>query len=365
MEETMDTSTKDYTIDAQLLGALGSLWQGTPTGVSPFRYGKTTAPGSEEKAALVAAGVCDAGGQAVPGIVPALDVLGNALAFTRMYITGGPNAYEYIVYFTADGRTASLINIKGDVQINCPSIADLFIEMASQALGSTVYRNATVKASLAPEEALIFAGLVDLQRKEILKALAGSKELPPMNIDPLSVATFLSAGEGNYQWLSNVISELVSGENVVSPQVPAGLASLADKGLVLKTGQACRLSDDAAYLARRMLVIDTSLVLTTGQLAPDGNIGVAGFTCLQAGVHDLLYIDASAGKVEFQAVSSAAVLDYIRAFMTDPEALKKLVIPGISGQPAGASSRKKFCPQCGAQLTEGKKFCPKCGVKIG
>ena len=360
----MDTTTKDYTIDAQLLGALGSLWQGTPTSVSPFRYGKTTAPGSEERAALVAAGVCDSGGQAVPGILPALDVLGNALAFTRMYITGGPNAYEYIVYFTADGRTASLINIKGDVQINCPSIADLFIEMASQALGSTVYRNATVKTSLTPAEALTFSAMIDLQRKEFLLALAGSKESPPMSIDPSLLETFLSTREGNYQWMNNVIRELVSGENAPSPQVPADLASLAKKGLVQKTGQTYCLSDEAAYLARRMLVIDTSLVLTTGQLAPDGSIGVAGFTCLQAGVHDLLYIDTSAGMVEFQAVSSAAVLDYVRAFMTDPEALKKLVIPATPQQPAASSPGKKFCPQCGAPLTEGKKFCNKCGAKI-
>jgi hypothetical protein len=360
----MDSSTKDYTINAHLLATLGSLWQGTPTSVSPFRYGKTTASCSEESAALMAAGVCDAGGKAVPGIQPALDVLGNAQAFTRMYITGGPNAYEYIVYFTADGRTASLINIKGDVQINCPSIADLFIEMASQALGSTLFRNAAIKASLTPEEALVFSGLVDLQRKEILRALAGSADIPPMSIDPPSLDTFLAAREGNYQWLNNVIRELAYDKNAPSPQVQAVLASLADKGLVVKTGPAYRLSDDAAYLARRLLVIDTSLVLTTGQLAPDGTVGLAGFTCLQAGVHDLLYIDATGGTVEIQAVSSAAVLDYVRAFMTDPEALKKLVIPGSSQQQAASSLQRKFCPQCGAPLTEGKKFCNKCGTQV-
>jgi hypothetical protein len=313
----------------------------------------------------VAAGFCDASGQIVPGILPALDVLGNAQAFTRMYITGGPNAYEYIVYFTADGRTASLINIKGDVQINCPSIADLFIEMASQALGLTVYRNATIKASLTPEEALVFSALVDLQRKEILRALAGSKDIPPLAVDPPSLDTFLATPEGNYQWLNNVIRDLAYDENAPSPQVLAGLASLTDKGLVVKTGPAYRLSDDAAYLARRMLVIDTSLVLTTGQLASDGRVGLAGFTCLQAGVHDLLYIDATGGSVELQAISSAAVLDYIRAFMTDPRALRNLVMPAAPQQPAVSGPQKKFCPQCGAQISEGKKFCNKCGTKIG
>jgi hypothetical protein len=236
--------------------------------------------------------------------------------------------------------------------------------MATQALGSSVYRNATVGASLAPEEALTFFGITDLQRKEYLSALAGSKESSKKSIDPSSLETFLSTREGNFQWLNNVIRELAYGENTPAPQVPAALASLEEKGLVRKTGQAYCLSDDAAFLARRMLVIDTSLVLTAGHLAADGRVGVAGFTCLQAGVHDLLYIDATADLVEFQAISSAAVLGYIRAFMTDPEALKKLVIPVAPGPQAVAPPQKKFCPQCGAPLTEGKKFCNKCGTRV-
>jgi hypothetical protein len=165
----MDMKTKDFTIDAQLLGALGSLWQGTPTNISPFRYGKSTALTSEERAALAAAGISDASGMAVPDIRPALDVLGSAQAFTRMYITGGPNAYEYIVYFAEDGRSASLININGDVQINCPSIADLFIEMTTQTLGQTIYRNAATATTLNPDEAVTFAVMIDLQRKEFLR----------------------------------------------------------------------------------------------------------------------------------------------------------------------------------------------------
>jgi hypothetical protein len=358
----MDIPTKDFTINAQLLSALGSLWQGTPTQVSPFRYGKTS--GTEEKAALTAAGICDAGGHLSPDVRPALDVLGNAQAFTRMYITGGPNAHEYIVYFTADGRSASLINIGGNVQINCPSVADLFIGMVSQTLGSSLYRNATLEADLAPDEALALSAMIDLQRQAFLRSLAASQESAPIIIELSSVEDVLSGPDRSFQWLNNVIRELVTSENVRSPQVPAALASLAEKGLVKQTGTAWCLSDEAAFLARRMLVIDTSVVLTAGHLAPEGDVSVAGFTCLQAGVHDLLYIDTSAGTVGIQAISSAAVLEFIRTFMTNPDALKKLVVPSTPRQPDVTSQKRKFCPQCGAQITEGKMFCNKCGTKI-
>lgn len=369
----MDRSTKDFTINAQLLGGLGSLWQGTPTIVSPFRYGKTSPTGNEERAALSASGVVDASGQPVPDIRPALDVLGNADAFTRMYIMGGLNAYEYIVYFTADGRTASLINIKGDVQINCPSIADLFVSMASQALGSSVYRNATVEASLTMDEALVFFAMIDLQRRAFLQSLARSQESIPVSVELSSVETVLSDPDKSYQWLNNVIRELGSEENAPAPDIPAAFASLADRGLVIRTGAAYRLSDDVAFLARRMLVIDTTVVMTSGQLTPDGIVSIAGFTCLQAGVHDLLYFDMSAGTVEFQAISSAAVLEFIRIFMTDPEALKKLVVPttpikatiaGQKAQPAPAASIHRHCTQCGAEVADKRKFCGKCGAKV-
>ena len=369
----MDPSTKDFTINAQLLGALGSLWQGTPTVVSPFRFGNTSTVGTEERTALSAAGVLDSGGQLVPEVKPALDVLGTADAFTRMYIMGGLNAYEYIVYFTADGRTASLININGDIQVNCPSIADLFISMASQALGSSLYRNATVEASLAPNEALIFFAMIDLQRRAYLQSLARSQESTPVSVELPSVEAVLSDPDKSYQWLNNVIRELVAEENAPAPQVPAALASLADKGLVLRTGSTYRLSDDAVFLARRMLVIDTTVVLTSGQIAADGVVSIAGFTCLQAGVHDLLYFDTSAGTVEIQAISSAAVLEFIRIFMTDPEALKKLVVPstqkkshaaGIQSPAAPAANIHRHCTQCGAEVADRKKFCGKCGAKV-
>jgi hypothetical protein len=369
----MDRSTKDFTINAQLLGALGSLWQGTPTIVSPFRYGKTSPIGNEERAALLASGVVDASGQPVPDIRPALDILGNADAFTRMYITGALNAYEYIAYFTADGRTASLINIKGDVQINCPSIADLFVSMASQALGSSIYRNATVEASLTPDEALVFFAMIDLQRRAFLQSLAQSQECTPISLESSSVEAVLSDPNKSNQWLNNVVSELVAEKNAPAPQVPTALVSLADKGLVLTTGSTYRLSDDAAVLARRMLVIDTNVILTSGKMTPDGIVSIAGFTCLQAGVHDLLYFDTSAGTVDIQAVSSAAVLEFIRIFMTDPEALKKLIGPaaqkksdaaGTEAPATPAAASHRHCTQCGAEVVDGRKFCGKCGAKV-
>ena len=33
------------------------------------------------------------------------------------------------------------------------------------------------------------------------------------------------------------------------------------------------------------------------------------------------------------------------------------------GSPKPAAPKKRFCGNCGAQLTEGQKFCPECGTK--
>jgi hypothetical protein len=362
----MDKSTKDFTINAELLGALGSLWQGKPTTVSPFRYGDGKAPGKEEKNLLTAGGVCDANGQPVPGIRPALDVLGNARSFTRMYISGGLNAYEYIVYFSDDNKSASLINVHGDVQINYPSIGDLFVTMATQAIGSTMYRNSTLEVNLTPDEALVFSALLDLQRQEFLHSLAGPEESRIVVSLPSDIGTILSRKGKDYQWLNNVIRDIAGPADIpIQGQITAALESITGKGLAAKDKSAYKLSDTALLLARRMLVLDTSVVLTSGHLGPDGIVSIAGFTCIQAGVHDLLYIDEHAGSVAVQTISSAAVLDLIREFMTDPLALKQLdkYVHPVPQSPADIKGGNT-CPQCGAKLTAGKKFCSNCGAKV-
>ena len=352
-------TTKDYTIPAKLLGTLGTLWGGKPTAISPFRYGESAEIRAEAQAALIAAGICDNDGRIVPGIRPALDILGTAEAFTRMYLSGGPNPQEFLVYFGQDGNSVSMINVRGDFRIIYPSRPDLFADMAVQTIGSTLFRNAPFDASVSYDEALVFCALIDLQRKALLHSVADSSEVKIAKATAGEISTALNGKDTDYQWLGIIMMSLLEQKAQPSPdRIGAALASLEGKGLVGKTGTSWHLSDAGVLLARRMLIIDTSLVLTAGFEEKSGNVSIAGFTCVQAGVHDLLLIDAGETSVDIQSVSSAGVIEYVQKFFADASIHRNLAAPE-----AKAPKTLKFCPQCGASLKEELKFCSNCGYK--
>ena len=60
-------------------------------------------------------------------------------------------------------------------------------------------------------------------------------------------------------------------------------------------------------------------------------------------------------------------MDLIGKFLSDPTLLT-VPAPGPSPSSVPQSTTgapvRKFCPQCGAPLTEGKKFCNTCGAKV-
>jgi hypothetical protein len=362
----MDKSKKEFLIPANLLGTLGTVWAGTPTSISPLL--SSGAAGSEQKTQLIGAGICDEKGKIVPGLKPALDVLGNACAFTRIYISGGPNPSEFLVYFAPGGTTASLINIQGNFRVDCPAVAEVMVDMTAQTIGFTLFRNPVFEADLLPDEALAFSGLIDYRRRTLLRSLADRKAVVEDGADTARILEALAEKDGDAPGLCDVMLSVLDPAGKISPDsIGAALGSLAKKGLVTKSGPLWHLSDAGLYLARRMLIFDNSLVLTAGVVGKSGNVSVAGFTCIQAGVHDILFIDASAGNVSMRTTSSAEVLDYVKTFLTNPNVHRNLAAPDTSassGPSPQQSNDKKFCPQCGAPIKPGPKYCGSCGYRF-
>jgi hypothetical protein len=357
----MQQPAPNYIINAGLLGALGALWGRTPTRISPFQYGTTTF-GTEEKKALSVAGFCNEQGQITPQARPVLDILGNATSFTRMYLSGGPNPYEYIVCFAPGGASASLVNIHGDMQIDTPALVPMFLTMASETIGSSMYRSSPFEATLSSAEAVVLAGMIDLQRKAALRSLAGDVKTEGTLMDPASIQASYSGGNNDNQWLAMVILGLTGTSGIPGTDgFRKALDSLVNRGLVLRSSSSFKLNDDAQFLARRMLVFDTALTLTAGHLGNDGTVTVAGFTCLQAGVHDLIVVDVSGETVGIKSTSSFAILGLVRTFLSDASELEKLEAPAA---PVPTVQARKFCAQCGTAIQPGRKFCGSCGAKI-
>jgi hypothetical protein len=357
----MEANTQKFVIKSELFGAVGTLWAGTPSSISPFRYGKVQSPGTVEKQVLAKAGICDASGQILPTIRPALDILGTASGFTRMYLSGGQPPSECIVYFAPGKEPVSLLNNAGDMQIGFPAAAKEFVEMAAQAIGTSIYRSVPFNATMSHDEAIVLAGMIDLQRKQNLRSVADEHVSSAVSSDISVLGKIPSGKSDNPQWLCNVLMELLS-ENEAIPEdrLNSAVESLVGKGYAMKKDSSYQLSGTLLTLAGRMLIFDTALTLTSGYLGKSGSLDVAGFTCLQAGIHDILIIDAAKDSVTLQTSSAAGVLDNVHTYLTDAQKLESLGAPVTGSVPPA----RTFCPQCGEHVQPGKKFCPHCGANI-
>lgn len=70
---------------------------------------------------------------------------------------------------------------------------------------------------------------------------------------------------------------------------------------------------------------------------------------------------AAVKAMQFESAPAAGPAQPVEPAAPEPAQSAEPVAP--AAQPAAAPAR--FCPNCGAKLSEGAKFCPDCGTKIG
>jgi hypothetical protein len=356
-------TTIQFTLKPELLGALGNLAREPLSTISPLNYGKGAAATPDQVRELAALGVCDSSGAILPANRAAVSCLARADAFTRIYLSTRSNITEYISYFGPDGLITGITNDAGMQIVTSPSQGDAILEGIRQIIGDSVYRSVPFNANLTPQETLVLAALIDLQRKEMLVKTAEGKAAEKIAGTPAAVAAMLARPAGNLQWFSSIFADLFPKKIPGSGQIPALLNELAAKGHVVASGSAYTLPDETVILCRGHLLPTTVLTLTSGHVDSSGKVTIAGFSCFISGIHDFLSVDANGEKVELEATSGAGILEYLHVFLTDRTVLEKIV-PSIQQVNPLTGGARRFCPACGTQLREGLKFCGNCGAKI-
>jgi len=312
MEEKIEIVVKP-----RLLGSIGRSWDGPLSQMSPLLY-EIEGQSSPDKKALAEAGICDKNGAILQSVRPAIEVLATAKAFSRIYFTKSPgNIFEYIVYMTPDGRTASIINEAGDQRINYPALTEPVFVGIGQMLGTSDISNCEFGVDLTAGEALVFSAMMDHQRRAFLRALADDKEQVPVLIEMDKIAPIVSEGETDYQKFVSILREMLDIRGTFMVEiVPGALDGLVSKGLVKKEGKLWSLTGPALLLSRRFLILERYLTMTAGHFDNENKLGLTGLTCIQSGINDILMIEATKASARLETISSARLLDYLGAFMT-------------------------------------------------
>ncbi len=348
-------------IGDELLPALGYAWKGPLTNVSPLHY-----PDSPEMEKLVPLlkqeGLVGPEGKLTARAGSIVERLARAQTFTRVFLTSRFGLSEYLMYFMPEGYWISMSQIGKFVQINSPGKIDEIIEAVRQQIGDSMFTSASLHVSLPPMEALALGALWDLQRKAQLTAIAVERDAEPAAWSLGEITSQASKNDQKYQWMTNVVRKWTDYDGIpTAGEMKQAADLLVAKNYCTNSGGSYVLAGDVLDLSGNMLLFDKVITLTSGIEGPDGQVAIVGFSCIQAGVQDLLMIDFQDGNLEMDSVSAAEVIDYIDAFMRRPQELLKGIVP----KPVARKEPGATCPKCGSPLSPGKKFCGNCGTPAG
>ena len=217
------------------------------------------------------------------------------------------------------------------------------------------------------EQALSLAGMIDIHRKDFMRAFVEGRAFEPRGHDVPAVSAELSDRYNHVQrfvTLVRTVSEFDS--DLDEESVDAAVRGLAAAGHVVREeGGVFSLSEPLSTLASRFLTLDSFLTLNAGRVAADESVVTVGFLCMQAGVNDLLALDFRGGIVRFDCLSAAAILAIANRFMTEPAILRDALAEAAEVAPARHEvAALRTCARCGAPLSPGQRFCGQCGAAV-
>lgn len=362
------SDTVRFTIDEDLSEAMGTILPNEKSPLSLLRPSGRPVTG-EMMSRLRSAGIIDESGKIRGEYRHAAETLAGTRQFSRLKFSGGEKIFEFIVYFPRDNSVpVSVIHNNDQLIIQEPAAFEEAFALVDQNVGHSILASCTFNAEISHTEAMALFALIDLERSSLLSALAQESEPHNAVFSPDAVMKKITGRKEHFQSLEFVIqSRILPATLPEQTAVASALTSLARKGLIIRNGENCLLSDMLYAVAGRFLIIDNFVVVETGRLDNDGNLWGGSFLSLQAGITDLLYLEVHGDTVIVKCITGFELMNLTDTFMSDPSLVifPEQVSSGSSAEkPSTGSSKEKICPHCGVELKEGKKFCSNCGAKV-
>lgn len=271
----------------------------------------------DNKEFFVEKSIIDTEGHICDDIKEALEILSHPEALVKIMFSGGVNRYEHTISYDKALKHHVSYTVAQDYYTldNQATVEDI-LSLIEDFVGKSSLKSININQKLSSQEALVIAAMLDMERRTILRSFVD--ELPYAN----SSYTFnmiwrmVHSSNASIQWLVYCFSEVI-GEHLTlrQEQLKKVLDQLVDKKLILEMHGQYQLSDSLAQLANRMIVIDNILAIETIGTDKDNTRTSAGFTCLQAGIHDLLVLDYDGIDVLIETISSASLLENIKSFL--------------------------------------------------
>jgi hypothetical protein len=306
-------------LDTDVFSELGALATGAPGLLSPWPAGDPqsttrlkqwlTANGQDEHAVS-------------PELSAAISSIARAAGATSVQYQSGPTIIEFASFKAADHGPVGLTTTNGGrLRLEDPAPIERVVETLSAFLGRSPLRFLEFAVDLAVTDALVFAVLVDDQRRQYLRQLADGGPATPAPTALESVRVALESTADDVSSLVNIVAAAATVESsTAAATVAESMGRLAIAGLINLTGGAAGLAGQCSALAERFAVISGHI--TYQNLRPDTaeSLLAKALSCVQASVIDLLSIECVGSQVQLQTLSADALLTFVEGALRQPDA---------------------------------------------
>jgi hypothetical protein len=317
-------NTSEFRINENTLPLLTSLAGPDINAISPWnRFKRKTAPETQELDLLREAGLSDESGRLKEELWESITLLSNPSHFVRLRLLSGPMILEHIIYScgpsdSANDRRISITLGNKALTIRNPAPLDLILVGFIEHWGDSIMTSSAFKQEMNREEALAFTALVDMHRRDILAARASMKPFAARSNSVDEILKNLERTPQDSQWLASAVATFNNWEPTLETQAAAAaLATLENHGLLKQENSTYRLQGEALSLANHFLLISRALRFETGQLHGQSEVMHSRMLCLQAGLHENLYLEQKGDQVLAEAVSARYITGIIDVFLSN------------------------------------------------
>ena len=305
-----------------MLGGISALIPGEKSPLSPLHIPNPTELTFEQQNSLASSGLLQ-DGRLDEAAHRLLTTLGAATAFSRLRLSSPGGFLDEAIYFGEDGaETVQISNGPDGLTLASPGDAETLLARASEFTGSSARPVAPWAVELPPLEGLVLAGLLDLRRKAVIRALIDNQPVMPPPSDGQSIAAAINGLLGNAQWLAATVQNVCGLAGTPAPvQVQSALESLDGKHMVWQQGGNYFPLPEALQTADRFLITSTLLSLDLGHANSQGRVAFSRAAWLQSGVAEMLEIAQTVHQVRLETIPPSAVLEKVRYSLTHAGAL--------------------------------------------
>lgn len=273
-------------------------------------------------------GMINSEGNLIETIQPTIKILSNPHAVLKLIFTGGVGTYEHnINYDDTFQKHVSFTVTPNNFAIDDESNPRSVVQTVQDFVGKSNLKSINISKKFSATEALVIASILDIERRASLRAFVDEMPMSHNSYNANMVWRIINSTSTSIQWFVSIMNDVI-GDHVTLTlqQVQEALEQLRARGIVEQKGGAYQLCGELALLSDRMVIIDNILSVQISKQDDKDGIVSAGFTCIQSGVHDLLFLDYNGKEIVFKTITSSRLLDYLEQLLNCEAYFSKLQV---------------------------------------